>query len=87
MAKKKAINKRHIVIRRKSKAERLDDLRVRLNRIYPNLPLGERSMPCVVLKIDGKLEPLSWRFCYTETKYKTKLSERILYWLEKMEFI
>lgn len=71
----------------KSKAERLDELRVRFLHIYPNLPLGERSMPCIVLKMNGIMEPLSWHLCYAEITNKSALSERILCWLGKMEFI
>jgi len=71
----------------KTHAEILDNLRVRFHRVYPNLPVPERSMPCIVLKISGRPEPLSWCVCKMEIDAKTRLSQRILYWLAKMEFI
>lgn len=67
--------------------EKLDDLRVRFLRLYPNLPLFERSSPCIVLDVNGKREPLSWNACYHEINAKTPLSRRILKWLGLMEFI
>ena len=73
--------------RKKTEAEELDDLRVRFHHVYPNLPIMERPLPCIVMKIDGKPEPLSWNVCFMEIKFKTKLSEQILQGLGKMEFI
>lgn len=78
---------RSVRISRRAEAEQLDKLRVKFFRLYPNLPLHERDMPCIVIKFDGKLEPLSWRVCFMEVKFNTPLSKKILYWLDKMEFI
>jgi len=78
---------RSVGISRRAEAEKLDDLRVRFYRLYPNLPLMERDMPCIVIKFRGKSEPLSWHVCYQEIKFNTPLSKKILFWLDKMEFI
>lgn len=80
-------SERKASFRRKTEAERIDDLRVRFLHIYPNLPPAERFLPCIVLKIGGNREPLSWHLCYAEVCNKTKLGERILKWLGDMEFI
>lgn len=55
----------------------------RFHRLYPNLPLPERRMTCVV--IDG--EPISWKLAYMEIKNKTKLSKKILEKLAEMKLI
>jgi hypothetical protein len=68
-------------------SEKLDDLRVRFFRLYPNLPLGVRALPCIVIKIGDRSEPLSWRVCYAEIGHNTHLSRKILFWLGEMEFI
>ena len=78
---------RSVGISRRAEAEQLDKLRVRFFRLYPNLPIGERSMPCIVVNVNGRSEPLSWRVCLVEVKNRTPLSKRILFWLDEMEFI
>jgi hypothetical protein len=80
-------DKRSVRISRRAEAEKLDGLRVRFLRIYPDLPLSERASPCIVIDVNGKREPLSWHVCYMEIKYNTHLSKKILHWLGEMEFI
>lgn len=72
---------------KKAEDERYDELRCRFMRIYPNLPLCERTMPIIVLDVDGSREPLSWKVCRHHVENRTGLGKRILYWLGKMEFI
>ena len=82
-----SIDVRSVSISRRADAEKLDDLRVRFFHLYPNLPLGERCLPCIVIKIADRSEPLSWRICYLEIAHNTPLSRKILICLDEMEFI
>ena len=59
----------------------VEELRTRFNRIYPNLPLPERSMPIVVL--DG--EPLSWSIVRLELN--TKIGEKALLQMNRMGLV
>jgi hypothetical protein len=78
---------RSVSISRRADAEKLADLRCRFHHVYPNLPIGERGLPCIVIKIADRSEPLSWRVCYTEINHDTPLSRKILLCLGEMEFI
>lgn len=72
---------------RKAEDAHYEELRDRFMRLYPNLPVAERSMPIAVLDICGRSEPLSWKVCYHEVKNRSGLGKRILDRLGKMEFI
>jgi hypothetical protein len=72
---------------RKAEDEHYELLRDRFMRLYPNLPICERTMPIVVLDISMSQEPLSWKVCYHEVKNRSGLGKRILDRLDKMEFI
>jgi len=82
-----SVDERSFSISRRADAEKLDNLRVRFHRVYVNLPISERSMPCIVIKIGDRSEPLSWRICYLEIAHNTPLSRKILICLDEMEFI
>jgi len=71
----------------KTEKEKLDDLRCRFYRVYPNLPLFERNNACIVVNLNNMMEPLSWHVCFMEIKNKTKLSRKILKTLGDLEFI
>lgn len=71
----------------KTEKEKLDDLRCRYYRVYPSLPLFERNSACIVVNLNGVMEPLSWHVCYMEIKNNTKLSRKILKTLGEMGFI
>ncbi|MHA1852601.1 MAG: hypothetical protein ACTSUF_03730 [Candidatus Heimdallarchaeaceae archaeon] len=55
----------------------------RFMRVYPNLPIAERTMTCCT--IDG--EPISWSAAYKEIKANTQLGQRIQQTLENLGLI
>jgi len=55
----------------------------RFVKVYNNLPLSERDMPCVV--IDG--EGVSWKLAYQYIKNNEELGQRIQAELENLELI
>lgn len=55
----------------------------RFFRVYPNLPMFERSNVCCV--VDD--EPISWHVAYVEITNKTELSKKILKILDKLKLI
>jgi hypothetical protein len=61
----------------------MSDLKSRFNRVYCNLPMDERRMSIAV--IDN--QPMSWNVCHEEVNADTKLSSRILEWLNTMGLI
>ena len=60
-----------------------DTLRARFLGVYCNLPMGERRMPISV--IDD--EPMSWSVAKNEIENNTKLGDRILEQLSRLEII
>jgi len=52
-------------------------------KVYPSLPLAERTMTCCV--IDG--EAVSWKLAYEEIKNNTELGKRIQKQLESLKLI
>jgi len=61
----------------------MDELRRRFLKTYVNLPLGVRSE--IIAVIDK--EPMTWRVCWREIDAKTKMSKKILKYLDSLEFI
>jgi len=55
----------------------------RFHRVYPNLPMIERTNVCCV--IGG--EPFSWHIAYLEIKHNTKLGGKILEKMAQMKII
>lgn len=55
----------------------------RFHRVYPNLPVPERTNVCCV--IDG--EPFSWKVARAEILGRTELGLQMLESLSKMELI
>ena len=55
----------------------------RFVKVYNNLPLAERDMPCVVL--EG--EAITWRLAYQYIKENTELGQRIQAELENLNLI
>lgn len=51
--------------------------------LYANLPINLRSE--IIAVIDN--EPISWKVAYREISASTKLGDRLLEWLLKMQFI
>lgn len=52
-------------------------------KVYNNLPLAERDMPCCVIEGDA----VSWRLAYDEIKKNTELGQRIQAELENLQLI
>ena len=55
----------------------------RFVKVYNNIPLAERDLPCCV--IDG--EAVSWKLAYGEIKKDSEIGKRIQEELEKQELI
>ena len=58
-------------------------MREKFLKIFANLPIAVRSEIIAVLDE----QPMTWNVCYLEVKGKTKLGDRILKYLTKLEFI
>jgi hypothetical protein len=63
--------------------EKEKDLRTRFLRVYPNLPIPERSQ--VIVIIGG--EPCSWNVVYVEVKNNTELGVRMLEQMSRLGLI
>jgi len=60
-----------------------DDLKSTFARIYANLPLAERSE---IIAVIGS-QPMTWNVCSDEIRNNTKMGERILEYLRKLDLI
>ena len=61
----------------------IEELQQRFKKVYANLPLGIRKD--IIAVIDD--QPMTWYVCWLEIDQNTKMSHRILAYLNEMEFI
>ena len=61
----------------------MDKLRQKFLKLFANLPINIRSE--IIAVIDN--QPMTWNVCWLEIDQKTKKSEEILNYLDRMEFI
>ena len=67
-----------------------EEEKARFLRVYQNLPLNERRNTILVIEDKGKApdkKPVSWDIAYIEIEQETKIGEKILNKLIKLDLI